>query len=181
MRACGFGALSGLGRQASPLGFSPGSASVAFSIPPPLLVVVLVYQQAPAGALGGGEGGHDTGRDSQASQHCGQAGRGSGHQRGLGRGGWGLWLAFSVSPLDTGHFHGPKCQVTLWKEGARELTPARPRLRAGQVMRNRQDTQQVEWTAGGFNRALGLAFPGQRQAGALGSLGAELARWAQLC
>ena len=40
------------GLHPSPLGFSPGSASVAFSILKPLLVVVLVYQQVPAGALG---------------------------------------------------------------------------------------------------------------------------------
>ena len=115
MTACGFGALSGLGLHPSPLGFSPGSASVAFSILKALLIVVLAHQQAPAGALGRGECGDDTGRDSQASQHCVEAGRGSGHQRGLGRGGWGLWLALSVSPLDTRHFHGLKCQVTLWK------------------------------------------------------------------
>lgn len=68
------------------------------------------------------------------------------------------------------------------REGAQELTPARPTLYEGQVMRSRQVTQQVEYTAaGGFNRALGLAFLGQRQGGALGSLGAELTRWAQLC
>lgn len=56
------------------------------------------------------------------------------------------------------------------REGAQELTPARPTLYEGQVMRNRQVTQRVEHTAGGgFHRALGLAFLGQRQGGALGS------------
>lgn len=52
MTACGFGALSGLGLHPPSLGFSPGSASVVFSILKPLLIVVLVYQQVPARALG---------------------------------------------------------------------------------------------------------------------------------
>lgn len=100
MTACGFGALSGLGLHPSPLGFSPGSASVAFSILKALLIVVLAHQQAPAGALGRGECGDDTGRDSQASQHCVEAGRGSGHQRGLGR---GMGSVASIVSVSSGH------------------------------------------------------------------------------
>lgn len=36
----------------SPLGFSPDSASLAFSVLKPLLIVVFIYEQAPMGALG---------------------------------------------------------------------------------------------------------------------------------
>ena len=106
-----------------------------------------------------------------------EAGRGSGHQRGLGRGD-GAYGSHSQCLLWTlGSFMVLMPGDIVEREGAQELTPARPTLYEGQVMRNRQVMQRVEHTAGGgFHRALGLAFLGQRQGGALGSLGAELTR-----
>lgn len=104
-----------------PLGCSPDPASLALSVLQALLGVVLVHQQAPARALGGGERGHDARRDPQGPQHCVEGAESAGPQ---GLGGVGVRLGFSGSPLGR---HCLKCQVTAWKEeghrhGKLELT-----------------------------------------------------------
>lgn len=95
-----------------PLGCSPDSASLAFSVQKALLSVVLVHQQAPARALGGRERGHDARRDAQGPQHCVEGAESVGAP--AGPGGGGERLVFSGSLRGR---HCPKCQVTAWKEG----------------------------------------------------------------
>lgn len=91
----------------SPLGFSPDSASLAFSNLKPLFIVVLIHQQAPSSALGGGERGDDPGRDSQAPQHCveGAESEGPGEAEGWERG-----STASIFSASSGQ-HCLKCQV----------------------------------------------------------------------
>lgn len=80
-----FGALPV--RDFIPLGCSPDPASLALSVLQALLGVVLVHQQAPARALGGGERGHDARRDAQTPQHCVEGAESAGPQGLVGGGG----------------------------------------------------------------------------------------------